>query len=90
MSPACNRLGGLTSGKNSLVGVCPINCHPPYVDIGYTPVCIPAIPTAPVGMVILGEDRLGVAIFSDSPPRNGKPEQIQSYRLSTHHLNEYG
>ena len=54
-------------------GVRPINCHPPGVWIGYTPVCWPAIPTEPAGTCGRGVARRGVKMRCDSPPRYGKP-----------------
>lgn len=73
VSPALKRLGGCSSGLKRRSGVLPISCQPPGVDIGYTPVCIPAIPTEPAGMDGLGDAFLGALIRSDIPPKNGNP-----------------
>ena len=54
-------------------GVRPTSLHPPGVEIGYTPVWLPAIPTLPAGTLRRGAVKRGVTSASGNSPRYAKP-----------------
>src|SRR5689334_13097815 len=67
-SPAASKLGCARFASNITVIVRPINCHPPGLSTGYTPVCKPAMPTEPAGTFSRGTRCRGAAIDGSTRP----------------------
>src|SRR4051812_31532069 len=69
VSPGAKRAGGVFPESNTGSRARPTICQPPGVDEGYTPVCLPAIPTEPAGTCRRGDARRGDAIDGSTSPR---------------------